>query len=129
VDPGLGEDGPAMHALALRRSREAGLPVTLMPLSAETLPAPDASFDSIVCTYSLCTIPDPAAALAEIDAPATRLGPHRRRLPPRPRHPRAARRRGVRGAAAPTLPAPTPLRGVSLLGVGGEGVRVGRVKI
>jgi ubiquinone/menaquinone biosynthesis C-methylase UbiE len=43
------------------RSREAGLPVTLMPLSAETLPAPDESFDSIVCTYSLCTIPDPAA--------------------------------------------------------------------
>ena len=66
VDPGLGEDGPAMHALALRRSREAGLPVELMPLSAETLPAPDASFDSIVCTYSLCTIPDPAAALAEM---------------------------------------------------------------
>jgi ubiquinone/menaquinone biosynthesis C-methylase UbiE len=66
VDPGLGEDGPAMHALALRRSREAGLPVELMPLSAETLPTPDASFDSIVCTYSLCTIPDPAAALAEM---------------------------------------------------------------
>ena len=57
VDPGV-----EMHPLALRRAREAGLAVELMPLSAETLPAPDASFDSIVCTYSLCTIPDPAAA-------------------------------------------------------------------
>ena len=61
VDPGV-----EMHPLALRRAREAGLAVELMPLSAETLPAPDASFDSIVCTYSLCTIPDPAAALAEM---------------------------------------------------------------
>jgi ubiquinone/menaquinone biosynthesis C-methylase UbiE len=49
VDPGV-----EMHPLALRRAREAGLAVELMPLSAETLPAPDASFDSIVCTYSLC---------------------------------------------------------------------------
>jgi hypothetical protein len=32
-----------MHPLALRRAREAGLAVELMPLSAETLPAPDAS--------------------------------------------------------------------------------------
>ena len=38
VDPGV-----EMHPLALRRAREAGLAVELMPLSAETLPAPDAS--------------------------------------------------------------------------------------
>ena len=35
VDPGV-----EMHPLALRRAREAGLAVELMPLSAETLPAP-----------------------------------------------------------------------------------------
>jgi hypothetical protein len=40
VDPGLGEDGPAMHALALRRSREAGLPVTLILPLATPPPAP-----------------------------------------------------------------------------------------
>jgi ubiquinone/menaquinone biosynthesis C-methylase UbiE len=55
-----------MHPLAERRALEAGLTVELVPLSAETLPAADASFDSVVCTYSLCTIPDPAAALAEM---------------------------------------------------------------
>lgn len=61
IDPGV-----SMHPLAERRARDAGLAVELMPLSAETLPAADASFDSIVCTYSLCTIPDPAAALIEM---------------------------------------------------------------
>ena len=34
--------------------------------SAESLPYEDSSFDSVVCTLGLCTIPDPAAALAEI---------------------------------------------------------------
>ena len=61
VDPGVG-----MHPFAERRAREAGLAVELMSLSAEMLPAADASFDSVVCTYSLCTIPDPAAALLEM---------------------------------------------------------------
>jgi len=61
VDPGL-----QMHPLALRRIRQAGLDVELVGLSAERLPLPDRSFDSVVCTYTLCSIPDPAAALAEI---------------------------------------------------------------
>jgi len=55
-----------MHPLARKRSRRAGLPVELHPLSAERLPMEDASFDSVVCTYTLCSIDDPAAALAEI---------------------------------------------------------------
>lgn len=61
VDPAL-----QLHRLALRRSREAGLPVELVGLSAERLPVADASFDTVVCTYTLCTIPDPLAALAEV---------------------------------------------------------------
>ncbi len=61
VDPGL-----QMHPLALRRIRQAHLNVELVGLSAERLPLPDQSFDSVVCTYTLCSIPDPAAALAEI---------------------------------------------------------------
>ena len=32
---------------------------------AERLPYPDARFDTVVATFVLCTIPDPAAALAE----------------------------------------------------------------
>jgi ubiquinone/menaquinone biosynthesis C-methylase UbiE len=61
VDPGL-----KMHPLALKRSQQAGLAVELVGLSAEKLPLADASFDSIVCTYTLCTIPDPVAALREM---------------------------------------------------------------
>lgn len=55
-----------MHPLALRRIRAAGLDVELIGLSAEKLPLQDASFDSVVCTYSLCTIPNAPAALAEL---------------------------------------------------------------
>lgn len=71
VDPGL-----QMHPLALRRSRAAGLPLELMGLSAEKLPVEDASFDTVVSTYTLCTIPDPVAALREMRrvlAPGGRL--------------------------------------------------------
>jgi len=61
VDPAL-----QMHSLAKRRSQQAGLSVELMGLSAEKLPVPDDSFDTVVCTYTLCSIPDPAAALNEV---------------------------------------------------------------
>ncbi|HTH45029.1 MAG TPA: methyltransferase domain-containing protein [Oxalicibacterium sp.] len=55
-----------MHALARRRSRRAGIPVELLQISAETLPIESASIDCVVCTYTLCSIPDPLAALREI---------------------------------------------------------------
>ncbi|KGM39061.1 phospholipid methyltransferase [Aquabacterium sp. NJ1] len=61
VDPAL-----RMHGLAQKRIAQAGLDVDLIGLSAERLPVEDASFDTVVCTYTLCTIPDPAAALAEM---------------------------------------------------------------
>lgn len=55
-----------MHKLAHRRSREAGLDVELVGLSAERIPRADASFDTVIVTYTLCTIPDPLAALKEM---------------------------------------------------------------
>lgn len=61
LDPGL-----EMHRLAARRVRQAGLPVELVGLSAEGIPYAPASFDTVVVTYSLCTIPDPVAALIEM---------------------------------------------------------------
>lgn len=61
VDPAL-----QMHRLARRRSARAGIEVELVGLSAERLPLPDDSFDTVVCTYTLCSIPDPAAALHEV---------------------------------------------------------------
>ena len=55
-----------MHGLALKRIKRAGLNVELVGLSAETIPFADASFDSVVITYTLCSIPDPVAALKEM---------------------------------------------------------------
>ena len=40
--------------------------VRLVGLSAEKMPIADASFDTIVSTYTLCTIPDPVTALREM---------------------------------------------------------------
>lgn len=61
LDPAL-----QMNRLAKKRIAKAGLNVELVGLSAETIPQPDASFDTVVCTYTLCTIPDPIAALREM---------------------------------------------------------------
>lgn len=61
VDPAL-----QMHSLARRRSQQAGIDVELVGLSAEQLPLPDDSFDTVVCTYTLCSIPDPVTALHEV---------------------------------------------------------------
>lgn len=55
-----------MHHLARRRSQRAGLAVELHALSAERLPLDASSFDTVVCTFTLCTVPDPSAALAEM---------------------------------------------------------------
>lgn len=61
VDPAL-----QMHALARKRVQRAGLNVEMVGLSAERLPLEDASFDTVVCTYTLCSIPQPMQALAEM---------------------------------------------------------------
>ena len=61
VDPAM-----QMHRLAQKRSQKAGIAVELMGLSAEQLPTADASFDTVVCTYTLCSIPDAAQALREM---------------------------------------------------------------
>ena len=61
VDPAM-----QMHHLAQKRSQKAGIEVELMGLSAEQLPTADASFDTVVCTYTLCSIPDAVQALREM---------------------------------------------------------------
>ena len=65
-----------MHPLAQERIKGAGLRVDLIGLSAEQIPLPDASFDTVLITYTLCSIPDPHAALLEMRrvlAPTGRL--------------------------------------------------------
>lgn len=61
LDPSL-----QMHSLAKKRCEEVKLDVELLGLSAEKIPLPDASIDSIVITFTLCTIPDPVSALTEM---------------------------------------------------------------
>ena len=60
VDPALrGQE------LAAPRIADRGLPVRFIGLDGQSLPLEDASVDSVVATWTLCTIPDPAVALAE----------------------------------------------------------------
>lgn len=62
----------------LRRARKlaAGTPVdtTVVPGSAEALPFDTASFDSVLTTWTLCSIPDPSAALGEMRRVLRRTG-------------------------------------------------------
>jgi ubiquinone/menaquinone biosynthesis C-methylase UbiE len=57
---------PEMLAIARKRADDRGLPLELHEGDAEALPVADATYDSVVCTLSLCTIPDPSAAIAEM---------------------------------------------------------------
>ncbi len=55
-----------MNAKAQKRARAKGIDIELLTLSAEKIPAADASFDTVVSTFTLCTIPDAVAALREM---------------------------------------------------------------
>lgn len=59
------EPEPDMRARAERRAKRAGVPVEVVDGDAMALPFPDASFDTVVTSLVLCTIPDPGRALAE----------------------------------------------------------------
>jgi ubiquinone/menaquinone biosynthesis C-methylase UbiE len=61
------EWSPAMLDLARRRARELGREVDLRLGDAQALEFPDASFDTVVCTFSLCGIPDDRQAVREMD--------------------------------------------------------------
>ncbi|HEV8555726.1 MAG TPA: class I SAM-dependent methyltransferase [Actinophytocola sp.] len=60
------ELSPAMLDIARTRAAELGREVELREADAEDLPFADGSFDTVVCTLSLCTIPDHARAIAEM---------------------------------------------------------------
>jgi SAM-dependent methyltransferase len=48
------------------RVAELPFPAELHQTGAERVPFPEGHFDTAVITFTLCTIPDPAAALAEV---------------------------------------------------------------
>lgn len=60
VDP-----APELRAVAEAAPRDPGLTVKVEDGSAEALPFADGSFDCVVCTFTLCSVHTPAAALAE----------------------------------------------------------------
>jgi ubiquinone/menaquinone biosynthesis C-methylase UbiE len=60
------EWSPAMLEHARRRAEEVGRTVTLREGDAQALPFPDAGFDTVVCTLSLCAIPDDQRAVNEM---------------------------------------------------------------
>ncbi|MHA6495207.1 class I SAM-dependent methyltransferase [Pseudomonas borbori] len=55
-----------MQKLARSRAAQISIPVKMIALELNQIQARDASFDSIVCTFTLCTIPDALAALREM---------------------------------------------------------------
>jgi ubiquinone/menaquinone biosynthesis C-methylase UbiE len=59
------ELSPEMLAIARRRAEEVGRPADLRLGDAQALDLPDESFDTVVCTLGLCTIPDHRRAVSE----------------------------------------------------------------
>jgi len=57
---------PAMLELARTRARSLEIAADLREADAHALPFPDGSFDTVVCTFSLCAIPDERSAIAEM---------------------------------------------------------------
>ena len=57
---------PHLHPLAAERFASAGIEFISQPLSAETLPLEDTSVDSVVMTFTLCSVPNPIQALTEM---------------------------------------------------------------
>jgi SAM-dependent methyltransferase/predicted ester cyclase len=59
------ELSPEMAALGRTRAEDLGREFEMVVGDATALPFADESFDTVVCTYGLCTIPDDAAAIRE----------------------------------------------------------------
>lgn len=52
--------------IVTERSTSQSFPIRIQPVTAESLPYDDRSFDFVVSTWTLCTIPDPVKALREV---------------------------------------------------------------
>lgn len=60
------EPNPGMESLAQKRIQSTSIPIEWLRCSAEAIPLPDQSFDSIVSTWTLCSVPQIEQALQEI---------------------------------------------------------------
>lgn len=57
---------PEMLEIARKRAARLGVTIDLRVADAHALPFEDATFDTVVATYSLCNIPDPRTAVFEM---------------------------------------------------------------
>jgi ubiquinone/menaquinone biosynthesis C-methylase UbiE len=57
---------PEMLALARIRAAELDMPVTLCEGDAQALPFRDGTFDTVLCTYSMCSVPDERGTVLEM---------------------------------------------------------------
>ncbi|REK36634.1 MAG: SAM-dependent methyltransferase [Planctomycetota bacterium] len=60
------EPSETMRSLAAKRMAAAPFPIELLDLPGEEIPLDDDSADTVVITYTMCTIPDAASALEGI---------------------------------------------------------------
>ena len=60
------EPNPGMQRVARSRIEQSQITVDYKVLNGESLPMADASFDSVVCTWTLCSIPLVEQAIAEV---------------------------------------------------------------
>ncbi|MFO0769164.1 MAG: class I SAM-dependent methyltransferase, partial [Nitrospiraceae bacterium] len=58
---------PLLPRRVTNRIGRASVPVSLVYADAEQLPFASEHFDCVVCTFTLCTIPDPISALREVE--------------------------------------------------------------
>jgi len=68
------EPAPKLIAMATRLTRASAVPVRLIEASAEAIPIDDDSIDTVVTTWTLCTIPQADVALAEMRRVLKRSG-------------------------------------------------------
>jgi ubiquinone/menaquinone biosynthesis C-methylase UbiE len=59
------ELSPEMLAIGRKRAEELGRDADLRVGDVQNLDFPDQSFDTVICTLGLCTIPDPRKAVSE----------------------------------------------------------------
>ena len=60
------EPAPRLLAMSRRLANQSSLPVMFIEASAETIPLDDRSIDTVISTWTLCTIPAVFKALEEI---------------------------------------------------------------
>lgn len=60
------EPSATAFRMAGKRIRAASIPIEQVGLDGRSLPLEDASCDGALCTFTLCTVPEPDVALAEL---------------------------------------------------------------